>query len=747
MKQTNSKYQRLNSSLPSIGRSQSLTMKAAACPIVWLLLLIVGLSCLPVQQARAEVITDGTVGAAQNLAGPKFVIPQSLGSARGTNLFHSFRNFNIDNTESATFTGANTFKNVISRVTGGQASSINGVLNSQVGQAAFYFINPAGVVFGVNAKVNVPGDFHVSTASELRFSDGAVFSAAQPGGSVLSMATPAEFGFLGNQSSTIRVDRSNLTFTSRTSTTLSSSGLTIEGGVVAEGERVVEPDFDIVDGSFVRVERVLASGESIDAKLKNPGGVIRLTAVGGGNYTLPIEAEPNDIASGDMVINNFTIDVNENRPGRIEINAGDTVFKSSILFADNLGPDPPASNAGINIVVSSLQMEGGALSSRQLSSGNAGNITISVSNDFNILGGVIRNRAFSGDARTITIQAASFTIDAQPLGVGTGIISDGGVSSTIKITVTGPLKILNGGRITSSGSNAGDINITAGAVVIDSDDDVIDDRLVLVERQGGKGGGIFSTASGSSIGRAGNITLNTGSLSISNQGTISAASSANSRNAPAGSISLSGETAILHSGQIITSAFDQSNGGNITLNFKNLVLDNGSITANTNGSGASAGIIDINNVKALTASGNEVLLSKTPIPFDPESGNNVIQAVAPNGIQGADNITIPELNIKGDLVGLTSDLTDVNTLAQDPCSIPGQQQSVLVTGQRGGFPETTQDALAVPLNWDRLQRIMSDPGSSGEDIAPDQPGVFQDSEDKHPTLAFAVLDRDCGKRH
>lgn len=44
----------------------------------------------------AEIVTDGTVGAQQSLSG-NMIIPQSLGSTIGNNLFHSFSSFNINN--------------------------------------------------------------------------------------------------------------------------------------------------------------------------------------------------------------------------------------------------------------------------------------------------------------------------------------------------------------------------------------------------------------------------------------------------------------------------------------------------------------------------------------------------------------------------------------------------------------------------------------------------------------------------
>ena len=79
--------------------------------------------------------------------------------------------------------GPDDIRNVISRVTGGEHSDIDGALRSTIPGADFFFVNPAGVMFGPNASLDVQGSFHVSTADELRFSDGAVFSATNPSAS------------------------------------------------------------------------------------------------------------------------------------------------------------------------------------------------------------------------------------------------------------------------------------------------------------------------------------------------------------------------------------------------------------------------------------------------------------------------------------------------------------------------------------------------------------------------------------
>src|ERR671910_1478533 len=171
------------------------------------LLLAALLAAAPVQ---AQIVTDGTLGPKVSLQGGEIKIGADLGSRRGANLFHSFEKFGITTGQSATFTGPGDIKNVISRVTGGEVSNIDGKLASRIGQADLYFLNPAGVIFGSNATLDVPGSFHVSTAHELRFADGARFSAVDKAGSGLTVAAPEAFGFLNKPPGRIAVERSEL---------------------------------------------------------------------------------------------------------------------------------------------------------------------------------------------------------------------------------------------------------------------------------------------------------------------------------------------------------------------------------------------------------------------------------------------------------------------------------------------------------------------------------------------------------
>jgi filamentous hemagglutinin family protein len=161
-------------------------------------IVVVCLVAILAAPARAQIVLDGTVGPSGPLNGPNYQIPNTVGTQAGGNLFHSFETFNIANVESATFTGPGGINNVISRVTGGELSNIDGRLESQVPGADFWFINPAGVLFGANAEVNVPGAFRVSSADKIQFTDGSIYSATDPGASTLTLAPPSAFGFLGN---------------------------------------------------------------------------------------------------------------------------------------------------------------------------------------------------------------------------------------------------------------------------------------------------------------------------------------------------------------------------------------------------------------------------------------------------------------------------------------------------------------------------------------------------------------------
>lgn len=103
------------------------------------------------------VIVDGTLGPAGALTGPNYANTPDKGIQVGNNLFHSFTRFDLSQNDIATFSGSNATRNVISRVTGGSPSSIDGKIRSTMPSADVWFVNPAGIRFGATATLDVQG--------------------------------------------------------------------------------------------------------------------------------------------------------------------------------------------------------------------------------------------------------------------------------------------------------------------------------------------------------------------------------------------------------------------------------------------------------------------------------------------------------------------------------------------------------------------------------------------------------------
>src|SRR4051794_12614432 len=153
-------------------------------------------------QAMRPDTTPGTaLGTTVSNAGDVYTI--TGGTVRGNNLFHSFTDFNVPTLGAANFNGPASTANVLSRVTGGQPSSIDGVISTRAGSspmphANFFLINPSGVMYGPNASIDVGGTFHASASDHIRLSDGAIFSVTGAGDALLSSAPPQAFGFLNS---------------------------------------------------------------------------------------------------------------------------------------------------------------------------------------------------------------------------------------------------------------------------------------------------------------------------------------------------------------------------------------------------------------------------------------------------------------------------------------------------------------------------------------------------------------------
>ena len=164
---------------------------------------LVLLGLLRSETAQAQVSADGTLSTTVTSADQRnFVIEN--GDRAGGNLFHSFREFSIPTGGSAYFNNAATVQNIFARITGGNVSNIDGLIRAN-GAANLFLLNPSGILFGSNARLDVGGSFIGTTASTIKFADGAGFSATNPTGTtLLTISTPIGLQ-MGNSPGTITV--------------------------------------------------------------------------------------------------------------------------------------------------------------------------------------------------------------------------------------------------------------------------------------------------------------------------------------------------------------------------------------------------------------------------------------------------------------------------------------------------------------------------------------------------------------
>ncbi|WNZ44532.1 filamentous hemagglutinin N-terminal domain-containing protein [Leptolyngbya boryana CZ1] len=150
----------------------------------------VGLSIiLSTEPVKAQaVVSDGTLNTIVTRSGNTFTI--NNGTTLGTNLFHSFREFSIPTGGSAIFNNATNIQNILSRVTGDTVSNIDGAIQAN-GTANLFLLNPAGILFGSGASLNIGGSFVGTTAQAIKFADGIELSAIAAGQPpLLTMSAP-----------------------------------------------------------------------------------------------------------------------------------------------------------------------------------------------------------------------------------------------------------------------------------------------------------------------------------------------------------------------------------------------------------------------------------------------------------------------------------------------------------------------------------------------------------------------------
>lgn len=132
----------------------------------------------PVHAEPAIVPANDGLGTTVQQQGNQYNI--GGGTRSGDNLFHSFQRLGLSPQEIANFLATPDLRAIVGRVTGGEPSVIEGLIRISGGQPNLYLMNPAGILFGAGARLDVPASFMATTADRLGFSDGGWFSAQGP---------------------------------------------------------------------------------------------------------------------------------------------------------------------------------------------------------------------------------------------------------------------------------------------------------------------------------------------------------------------------------------------------------------------------------------------------------------------------------------------------------------------------------------------------------------------------------------
>jgi len=336
------------------------------------------------------------------------------GAIRGANLFHSFREFNIGDGRGVYFSNPGGIQNIISRVTGGNRSDILGTLGV-LGSANLFLLNPNGIFFGQNARLDLNGSFIGSTASSLTFEDGSQFNTTDSN-PTLTISTPLGLQF-GQTAAEIRS----------------------QGAILS-----VQPNQTL---ALVGGDIALSNG-SLNAE----GGRVELGSVAP-NSLVTIASASNGLALGYGGVQNFQ-DIQLSQQVRV-------------------GANEPQGTVTIQAKRFTAQ-EGAVVSVTTFGAGNAGALTIRTSESVDLSGS--KTALFGQVARTSQGQGGDINIETKRLAV-----RDEAFISTS----------------TFSSGNAGSINIRAS------------DSVNLSNK-----GSLVSSVAPNAQGRGGNISIETGRLSV-----------------------------------------------------------------------------------------------------------------------------------------------------------------------------------------------------------------------------------------
>ncbi|MGF2033868.1 MAG: S-layer family protein [Nostoc sp. CmiVER01] len=569
-----------------------------------------------VNSAFAQITPDSTLPNNSRVTTQNNISTIEGGTQAGSNLFHSFGQFSVPTGGTAIFNNAANIQNIISRVTGGLASNIDGIIRAN-GTANLFLINPNGIIFGQNAQLNIGGSFVATTANAIAFGNQGFFSASNPQSSS-SLLTVNPSALLFNQIAAAPLQNNSqaqgteldpsknfipkgLRVPDGKSLLLVGDNISMNGGgLFAFGGRVelgglAEPGTVGID-----VNGNNLSLSFPDSKLRanlylTNGANVNVRAASGG--TIAINARNLKILRGSQLFAGISrgLGGSDVKAGDILINATEafTIADADSVISNRVGVGAKGKGGDVQISAGSLSASGGAqLYAGTYGQGDAGSVNINVRD----------TTSFDGENQKAPNLHSGASSKVESSGIGQG----GNVNLQTRL-----LRLTNGAQLDVSSlgeGNAGAVNIHARDIVIDGQSTQLESSGIYSRintayvpeyHQGvGQGGDINITADSLSVtnggvittstlgrGNAGNVFINARDIVFDGMGKFdrnkqirqsSAATSAvrDIGVGQGGSVNITAESLRVSNGaSLSTTTLGQGSAGNVLINARNIVLD------------------------------------------------------------------------------------------------------------------------------------------------------------------------------
>ncbi|ARV59856.1 hypothetical protein BZZ01_15560 [Nostocales cyanobacterium HT-58-2] len=548
----------------------------------------------------AQITPDGTLGTEASRLTPNVFINGANadridgGAQRGGNLFHSFSQFNINDGQRVYFANPSGVQNIVSRVTGGQVSNILGTLGVD-GNANLFLMNPNGILFGQNARLDVGGSFVGTTANAFRFGEQGLFSATNPETPPLLTIQPSALLFNQINNGAFIQNNSTASVGLDPTGSFNTVGLRVPDGrslVLLGGEVSINSGGIVAFGGHIDIGGVKGTGsvglnqngdrfslnfpsdlQRANVSLTDGAGFIVAGAGAGSSVTL----------TGDNISlsNNSSIEAGildglgaaNTQAGDITLDATDVVNFASNSYISNYLDSGALGNSG-NIIIKAKRLslnQGSQIGTFNFGTGNTGNVVIAATDSVSLNGtsadgefpsGIFANilSGAKGRGGNVSIQANSVAIKdgglirARTFGEGNAGRIEIQARDTVSLFGQGSSSIQNDVGLGGVGNSEG--------ISINTDSLFLSDKAFITSNVDGRGnsGGVNIVARNLvSLDDSGELTRGgePGTLILSRVNDRAVGNG--------GDINIKTDSLYASNSQITTSTFGEGNSGNVTI--------------------------------------------------------------------------------------------------------------------------------------------------------------------------------------